>query len=97
MQTIILECMCAKSFQLCLFATLCTAACQVALSMGFSRQEYWSGLPCSQPGELSDPGMEPISLMPPEFIDGFLTTSAPGKPKSKVVNIYFLTFVPSLV
>ena len=33
--------------------------------MGFSRQEYWSGLPCPPPGDLSDPGIEPISLMSP--------------------------------
>ena len=36
-----------------------TVACQVPLSMGFSRQEYWSGLPLPSPGELSDPGIEP--------------------------------------
>ena len=34
---------------------------QTPLSMGFSRQEYWSGLPCSPPGDLPDPGIEPIS------------------------------------
>ena len=36
-----------------------TVACLTPLSMGFSRQEYWSGLPCCPPGDLSDPGMEP--------------------------------------
>ena len=45
--------------QLC--ATLWAAACQAALSMGFSRQEYWSGLPCPSPGDLPDPGIEPGS------------------------------------
>ena len=45
-----------------LFATLWTAACQTPLSMGFSRQEYWSGLPCSPPGNLPDPGMKLESL-----------------------------------
>ena len=39
-----------------------TAACQAPLSMGFSREEYWSGLPCPSPGGLPDPGMEPASL-----------------------------------
>ena len=39
-----------------LLATLWTLACQVPLSMGFSRQEYWSGLPCPSPGDLPDPG-----------------------------------------
>ena len=38
-----------------------TVACQSPLSMGFSRQEYWSGLPCPSPGDLPDPGIEPRS------------------------------------
>ena len=46
--------------QLC--ATLWTVACQAPLSMGFSRQEYWSGLPCAPPRDLPDPGIEPESL-----------------------------------
>ena len=46
-----------------LFATLCTIAHQAPLSMGFSRQEYWSGLPCPPPGDLPYPGIEPTSLM----------------------------------
>ena len=53
----------AKSFQLCL--TLCdpwTVARQTPLSMEFSRQEYWSGLPCLPLGDLPDPGNEPKSL-----------------------------------
>ena len=45
-----------------LFESLCTVACQAPLSMGFSRQEYWSGLPCPPPGDLPDPGIEPMSL-----------------------------------
>jgi len=44
--------------------------------MGFSRQEYWSGLPCSPPGDLPDPGIEPTSLMSPALAGGFFTTSA---------------------
>ena len=44
-----------------LFATLCTIARQAPLSMGFSRQEYWTGLPCPPPGDLPDPGIEPRS------------------------------------
>ena len=40
------------------FATLWTVVCQASLSMGFSRQEYWSGLPFPSPGDLSDPGIE---------------------------------------
>ena len=44
-----------------LFVTLCTIAHQAPLSMGFSRQEYWSGLPCPPPGDLPNPGIEPRS------------------------------------
>ena len=50
-----------------------TVAHQVPLSMRFSRQEYWSGLPCPPPGDLPDPGMEPTSLMSPELAGGFFT------------------------
>ena len=44
-----------------LFVTPWTVVCQAPLSMGFSRQEYWSGLPFPSPGHLSDPGIEPGS------------------------------------
>ena len=50
------------------FVTLWTVALKVPLSMGFSRQEQWSGLPYSPPGDLADPGIEPMS---PAFADGF--------------------------
>ena len=43
--------------------------------MGFSRQEYWSGLPCSSPGDLPNPGIEPSSLVTPASAGGFFTTS----------------------
>ena len=43
--------------------------------MGFSRQEDWSGLPLPPPGDLPDPGTEPVSLMSPASVGGFLTTS----------------------
>ena len=52
----------AKLLQSSLFATLWTAALQDPLSMGFSRQEYWSRLPCPPPRDLSDPGTELSSL-----------------------------------
>ena len=45
------------------FATPWTVACQAPLSMGFSRQEYWSGLPFPPPGDVPDPGIEPVSLV----------------------------------
>ena len=61
-----------------LFVTLWTAALQVLLSI--SRQEYWSGLPFSPPGDLTDdPWIEPVSLMSPVLADGFFTTEPPGK------------------
>ena len=58
-----------------LFAMLQTVACQAPLSMGFSRQGYWSGLPCPPPGNLNDPGIQPTSFMSPELAGGFFTTS----------------------
>ena len=45
-----------------LFVTLWTIACQASLSMGFSRQEYWSGLPCPPPEDLPNPEIKPMSL-----------------------------------
>ena len=44
--------------------------------MGFSRHEYWSGLPCPPPGDLPNPGIEPMSLMAHALSEGFFTTSA---------------------
>jgi len=44
--------------------------------VGFSRQEYWSGLPCPPPGDLPDPGIKPTSFMSPAFAGRFFTTSA---------------------
>ena len=44
--------------------------------MGFSRQEYWSGLSCPPPGDLPNPGSKPTPLMSPAFVGGFFTTSA---------------------
>ena len=59
-----------------LFVTPWTVACQASLSMGFSRQEYWSGLPRSPPGDLPDQGIEPVSLMTSISAGGLFTTSA---------------------
>ena len=58
------------------FATPWTVACQAPLSMGFSRQEYWNGLPCLLPGDLSDPVIKPTSLMFPALAGEFFITSA---------------------
>ena len=58
-----------------------TVAHQASLSMGFSRQEYWSGLLFPSAGDLLDPWIEPVSLAPPALTGGFFTTGLPGKPK----------------
>ena len=60
-----------------LFEIPWTVVHQSPLSMGFSRQEYWSGLPFPSPGDLPDPGIERCSLLCPELAGGFFTTSAP--------------------
>ena len=64
-----------------LFVTLWTIARQALLSMGFSRQEYWSGLPFPSPGDLPDPGIEPRS---PALRADALTSEPPGKPSHTV-------------
>ena len=58
------------------FVTPWTIACQTPLSIGFSRQEYWSGLPCPPPGALPNPGTKASSLKSPALAGGFFTTSA---------------------
>ena len=67
----------ARALQSCPtpWETLWTAACQAPLSMGFSRQEPWSGLPCPPPGDLPDPGIEPESLISPALAGGFFIIS----------------------
>ena len=60
-----------------LFATPWTVAGQAPPSMGFSRQEYWSGLQFPSPGDLPDPGIEPASATSPALAGRFFTTSAP--------------------
>ena len=71
-------CVCMLSSFSCvwLFATIWTVACQAPLPMGFSRQEYWSGLPCPPPGNLPDPGIKPQSVISPALEGRFYTISA---------------------
>ena len=59
-----------------LFMSLWTVTLQAPLLMGFSRQEYWSGLPCPPPGHLPDPGIKPTTLTPPTLAGRFFTTRA---------------------
>ena len=62
-----------------LFATPWTVVPQASLSMGFPRQDYWSGLPFPHLGHLPDPGIEPASSTFPAWEGGFFTTESPGK------------------
>ena len=64
--------------QLCV--TLWTIVRQAPLSVGFLRQESWSGLPFPTPGDLPSPGIKPTSLVFPALVGSFFTTAAPGKP-----------------
>ena len=65
-----------------LFATPRTAARQAPLSMGFARQEYWSGVPFPSPGHLPHPGIEPASFMSPALAGSFLTVSTSWEAQS---------------
>ena len=60
-----------------LIATPWTVAFQAPLSMGFSRQNYWSGLPFPPPGDLPNPGIQPVSLTSLALAGGFFTTEPP--------------------
>ena len=75
-------CMLSRLSHVPLLATLWAVARQAPLSMGFSRQEYWSGLPCPSPGDLPKPGIQPGPLKSPTLVGRFCTTSAPEKPSS---------------
>ena len=73
----------AKSLHLYLtLVTLWTATRQVPLSMRFSRQEYWSGLPCPPPGDVLNPGIKPMSLMSPALAGRSLRLIPPRKSKN---------------
>ena len=63
-----------------LFVIPWTVACQAPLSMAFSRQEYWNGLPCPPPGDLPNPGIKPVSPVALALVGGFFTTEPLGKP-----------------
>ena len=80
-------CMLSRFSCVPLFATLWTVAQQAPLPMGFSRQEYWSGLPCPPPGDLPDPGIKPSSLKSPALAGGFFTTGTTWKPSASKASI----------
>ena len=82
---------CAQSlshFQL--IVTSCTIACQAPLSMGFSRQEYWSVLPSPPAGDLPDPETKPTSLLSSAVSDGFFYNEATWE-----VSYYYFTWCTS--
>ena len=76
-QTLSVVAVCCLVAQLCLFETPQTVAYQATLSVGFSRQEYWSGLPFPSPGDLPDPGIEPKSTVSPALACRLFTTEPP--------------------
>ena len=68
---------------MCLVTQACPTLCdpvdsspQAPLSMGFSRQEYWGGVPCPPPGDLLNPGIEPASPVSPALPGGFFNADA---------------------
>ena len=75
-------CTCMLSHCVCVCVCVCvcwTVARQASLSMGFSSQEYWSGLPYPPPGDLPDSWTEPASLMSPALAVGYFPLEPPGK------------------
>ena len=69
------------------FATLWTVAHQAPLFMGFSRKEYWNGLPCPPSGDLSYSVIKPVPLLSPALAGGFFTISAMGIPYNSIDRI----------
>ena len=93
---------CQSLSRVWLFVTLWTVAHRVALSMGSSRHEYWSWLPCPPSGDLPNPGLEPEYLKSPALADRFFTTEPPRKSmhwnymklKSHICCVSPLVFLP---
>ena len=80
-------CSCCSVAQSCPpFVTPWTIDRQAPLSMGLSRQEYWSGLLCPPPGDLPDPGIKPRSLTSPALAGGFFTTRATWEASSPITS-----------
>ena len=72
--------MCVQSLsRIQLFVTPWTVAHQAPLSTGFSRQEYWSGLPFPPAGDLPNSGIKPVSLASLALAGRFFTTAPPGR------------------
>ena len=82
-----------------LFATTWIVARQASLSIRFSRQEYWSGLPFPSPGDLPDLGIEHVSLASPALAGVFFTSEPPGKPQNStcILQIQVITKAKLLI
>ena len=91
--TLMWVCMLSHFNRIQLFATLWTVALQAPLSMGLSRQEYWSGLLYPPPGDLPNPGIEPTSLMSLALARGYLPLVPPGKPPTLITPSIFSRFM----
>ena len=90
---------CVLSYFSCvrLFVTLWTIAHQAPLSIGFSRQEHWSGFPCPPPGDLPDPGIKLTSFMSPVLAGGFFTSATwEAPPEDRRGLSHFLFPVPRM-
>ena len=81
---------CSSPSRVRLFATPWTVAHQAPLSMGFSRQEHWSGLPQPPPRDLPHPGIAPASLPSPALAGGFFTTGTTREAQYSIYKHYFL-------
>ena len=82
------SCVCVLSHFSCvqLCVMLWTVACQAPLSMGFSTQEHWNGLPCPPPGDLVNLGIEPASLMSLALARGFFTPTPPKESQGLLIS-----------
>ena len=65
--------------------------------MGFSRQEYQSGLPCQPPGDFPDPGIKPMCLMSPALMGGFFTTSVTWEAPIAISGIHYIMITLNLL
>ena len=86
-------CMLSHFSSVWLFDTLWSAGHQAPLSMGFSRQEYWSGLPCPPSGNVPNSGIEALSPASPALAGGFFTTSATWEATLLLSVLEFPTFI----
>ena len=86
----IYACLLSQFSRLQLFVTLWSVTCQAPLSIGFSRHEYWSGLPCLPPWDLPNLGIKPKSPASAALQVDSLPTKPPGKPQGEVTLYDFV-------